>query len=454
MFKQISAFVPPASPHSLLRACFSLSYLFALRIKATFMARNSLLLNEMRLWINKYTPTHTYTHRKSGAATRTYTDLLCETNHSYAALETFCVCFMRAWLRDRACMRVCVFVWTRVCVWRTWSDCQGFSREIRLFLVEQQRLKMSCLLELQFLTPRVKSKRNRKQQKNTQKKKLSCRLQLYHTSQSHAPVLTAHTPKTGEKKKKNQTGKKYPQQKENNTKMFIWFKRWQQSSLPLPPLPPVILPPSNFLSHSFALLVRSLSTGPEGQHFACLCFSFSRLHPSLYRVGSACSTNLCRLSLGWAGLNFHSVATLILIIRPASPTNNTHARIHTQLELVAVGCCCRTVSIDSPRAMFRGKWKGKGCGVGNHSGKRQKFLVKFVACPKVFSSGSLWLAPKCWPADRDRERESGGVTETAAYCGDTSVLLTRTDAYTQTHRDTGREIDRQKDRQTEIQTVS
>lgn len=54
---------------------------------------------------------------------------------------------------------------------------------------------------------------------------------------------------------------------------------------------------------------------------------------------------------------------------------------------------------------------------------------------------------------RQRERESGGVTETAAYCGDTSVL-TRTDAYTQTHRDTGREIDRQKDRETEIQTVS
>jgi len=41
---------------------FSSSYLFALRIKATFMARN-LLNNEMRLWINKYTlPKHTHTH--------------------------------------------------------------------------------------------------------------------------------------------------------------------------------------------------------------------------------------------------------------------------------------------------------------------------------------------------------------------------------------------------------
>lgn len=119
MFKQISAFVLPHSPSRL----FSLFYLFALRIKATFMARNSLLLNEMRLWINKYTlmPTniHPHTHR-DGAATRTYTDLLCETNHSYAALETFCVSFMRAWLPDRACMRVCVCVCvnTCVCVWR------------------------------------------------------------------------------------------------------------------------------------------------------------------------------------------------------------------------------------------------------------------------------------------------------------------------------------------------
>jgi len=45
---------------------FSSSYLFALRIKATFMARN-LLNNEMRLWINKYTlpkHTHTLTHRE------------------------------------------------------------------------------------------------------------------------------------------------------------------------------------------------------------------------------------------------------------------------------------------------------------------------------------------------------------------------------------------------------
>lgn len=251
---------------------------------------------------------------------------------------------------------------------------------------------MSCLFELQFLTPRVKSKRNRKQQKNTQKKKLSCRLQLYHTSQRHAPVLPAHTPKTGEKKTKTKQEKNTRNRKKTTRKCLSDLNAGNSRRCPSPP---VILPTSNFLSHSFALLVRSLSTGPEGQHFACLCFSFSRLHPSLYRVGSACSTNLCRLSLGWAGLNFHSVATLILIIRPASPTNNTHARIHTQLELVAVGCCCRTVSIDSPRAMFRGKWKGKGCGVGNHSGKRQKFLVKFVACPKVFSSGSLWLAPKC-----------------------------------------------------------
>lgn len=157
---------------------------------------------------------------------------------------------------------------------------------------------MSCLFELQFLTPRVKSKRNRKQQKNTQKKKLSCRLQLYHTSQSHAPVLPAHTPKTGEtKKNKNQTGKNTRNSKKTTRKCLSDLNAGNSRRCPSPP---VILPTTNFLSHSFALLVRSLSTGPEGQHFACLCFSFSRLPPSLYRVCSACSTNLCRLSLGWA----------------------------------------------------------------------------------------------------------------------------------------------------------
>lgn len=157
------------------------------------------------------------------ASTHTCTDLLCETNHSYAALDPgeYFVCIRLLNVKRR-----------------TWSECQGFLREIRLFLVGQQQQQnaknqnnmwttsekvtqlqqqMSCLFELQFSDWQAKKTTTKK---INNKKKLSCRLQLYNTSKCHA------TTKKEEKQRNTRT-----RNNNNSMKNFIWFKRWQESPL-------------------------------------------------------------------------------------------------------------------------------------------------------------------------------------------------------------------------------
>lgn len=158
---------------------------------------------------------------------------------------------------------------------------------------------MSCLFELQFLTPRVKSKRNRKQLQNTQKKKLSCRLQLYHTSQRHAPVLPAHTPK---KKNKSKTGKNTRNRRKTTRKCLSDLNAGNSRRPPPFPVPSQTPFRCPYPFHRPLLLIRFARLLSRLALRANILRVFA-LVPSLPQPlleWTACSTNLCRLSLGWA----------------------------------------------------------------------------------------------------------------------------------------------------------